>query len=139
MANILYFRDTLTLDSTLLSQLQNVGITPNSGDTVVLGAANCTITELASGFNYVILADQLTSSALITLMAGNMGPVLPPPSIGIYANNIVSPLAVAFPGDQGGVGVAGDKDEDGEWITVPPGKPKRLPDGNGGPGGNGGN
>ena len=140
MANILYFRDSLTLDSTLLSQLQNVGINPKSDDTLVLGGANCTLTELASGFNYVILADQLTSNPLITLTAENMGPGLPPPSIGIYANNIVSPLvAISFPGVKGRDGAAGAKGEDGEIVIIPPDKPKRLPGGNGGAGENGGN
>jgi hypothetical protein len=141
MANVLYFRDTLTLDSTLLSQLQNVGITPNPYDTLVLGAANCTLTELSSGFNYVILADNLTTSPVISLTAANLsslGTSVPAPEIGIYANIIASPLTVTFAGSAGANGTAGAKGRDGTFVTVPPDKPKRLPGGNGGAGKDGG-
>src|SRR5262249_48949161 len=41
MAPIRFFRDSLTLDSTLLTRLEQAGLTPASGDTLVLGAVHC--------------------------------------------------------------------------------------------------
>ena len=40
-----FFRDRLTLDDTLFERLAKAGIETHPGDTLVLGAANCTLDE----------------------------------------------------------------------------------------------
>ena len=68
-----FFRDTLSVDQGLPGLLQ-----PNGGDTLVLGARLVTLSGLAPGFNYVIVADQLTVSAGAALTwlptTGEFGP-----------------------------------------------------------------
>src|SRR5260370_23728460 len=98
MATIRFFRDSLTLDSTLLSRLLNAGVTPSAGDTLVLGAANCTLINLSPDFNYVILADALVASPLPIALTAKF---VPAPAISVFANSIVSTLAITVAGAAG--------------------------------------
>jgi hypothetical protein len=132
MATIRFFRDSLTLDSTLLSRLLNAGVTPSVGDTLVLGAANCTLINLSPGFNYVILADALVASPFpIALTANGV-------AISVFANSIVSTLAITVAGAAGHDGEPGAKGDDGDIVSEPPDKPVRLPGSPGEAGGHGG-
>jgi hypothetical protein len=135
MATIRFFRDSLTLDSTLLSRLLNAGVTPNSGDTLVLGAANCTLISLPPEFNYVILADSLVASSF-TIALTAIG--VPAPAISVFANSIVSTLDIKVAGEAGDDGEPGAKGDDGDIVSEPPGKPVRLAGSFGEPGQHGG-
>src|SRR5712691_6081584 len=135
MATIRFFRDNLTLDSTLLGRLLNAGVTPNGGDTLVLGAANCTLISLSPDFNYVILADALVASSF-TIALTAIG--VPAPAISVFANSIVSTLDVKVAGVAGDDGEPGAKGDDGDIVSEPPGKPVRLPGSSGEPGEHGG-
>ena len=53
-----FFRDTLSVDQSLPASLQAGG-----GDTLVIGGRLVTLSGLAPGFNYVIVADELTVPA----------------------------------------------------------------------------
>jgi hypothetical protein len=127
MATLRFFRDTLTIDSTLADRLLNAGFIPQGGDTLVLGAVNCTLISLASEFNYIILADTLATSPF-TIAPG------PAPSVSVYANTIPSRLDIKVAGAPGADGEPGAKGDDGDIVGHPP---KRLPGSPGDPGGNG--
>jgi hypothetical protein len=133
MSTYRFFRDSLSLDATLLTRLLNAGITPIPGDTLVLGAAHCLMTTLSPDFNYVILADTLVSSSSIVVTAKGV----PAPSVSIFANNIAVPMNLTVAGVPGTPGAPGVKGDDGGREIIN-GKPHFLPGGDGGPGGPGG-
>ena len=129
-----FFRDSLTLDDTLFERLAKAGIETHPGDTLVLGAANCTLTSLSPAFSYVILADTLTTGpSPIALSA----PGDPAPAVSVFANSIVGALDITVTGVAGPDGEPGAKGDDGDIITDPNGKPVILPGSDGEPGGDG--
>ncbi len=134
MATYRFFRDSLTLDGTLLARLQNVGISPIPGDTLVLGAAHCILSSLSPDFNYFVLADTLVSSSVVGLAATSV----PAPSVGIFANAFATALNLTVTGQEGADGQPGSKGEDG-GVEIINGKPVALPGEDGGPGQAGGN
>jgi hypothetical protein len=125
-----FFRDQLTIDDSLPGQLAALGITPGSGETLVLGAATCQLSSLPGGLDYIIMADSL-STAPVVQMALATGR-----SVSIYAETITTVLQLDAPGSHGAPGTAGKAGLDGERVILN-GKPHILPGGNGGDGGNG--
>jgi hypothetical protein len=120
-----FFRDTLSVDQGLPGLLQ-----PNGGDTLVLGARLVTLSGLAPGFNYVIVAGQLTVSAgaALTMRGG--------PTISIFAREVIgAPLAITSAGAEGPDGANGEPGESG--IVLPDGEGGRPEVGPGGDGGDG--
>jgi hypothetical protein len=135
MTTIRFFRDSLAVDDTLFERLGKAGVEAHPGDTLVLGAASCTLTSLSAGFSYVILADTLTTGpSPITVGA----PGDPAPAITVLANSIVGRLDVTVTGVNGADGQPGANGDDGEIITGPTGKPVLLPGADGEPGEDGG-
>jgi hypothetical protein len=134
-----FFRDTLAIDDSLLDRLDTLGITPAGGDTLVLGAANCQLTNMSGAFDYVILAGTLTTAAAITVTPARIDGG----SVSIFADSIATPFSLNVPGDNGADGEPGADGQPGE-VVDDAGKPRRLPgeaggDGAaGGPGGTGG-
>ena len=49
MSTYYFFRDQLTIDDSLPGQLAALGVTPGSGDTMVLGAAVCQLDSFRPG------------------------------------------------------------------------------------------
>ncbi len=130
MSTYYFFRDQLTIDDSLPGQLAALGITPGSGDTMVLGAAACQLNSLPAGWDYLIMADSL-STAPVVPMAVATGR-----SVSIYAETIMTALQLNAPGADGGTGPAGKAGLDGERVILD-GKPRILPGGDGGAGGPG--
>jgi hypothetical protein len=126
-----FFRDTLSVDQGLPGSLQAGG-----GDTLVLGARLVTLSGLVTGFNYVIVADQLTvaAGAALTVRAIGNGP-----GISVFAREILgAPLAITAAGVDGANGANGEPGESG--IVRPDGhggRPEVGPGGDGGDGGDG--
>ena len=77
-----FFRDSLTLDDTLFERLAKAGIETHPGDTLVLGAANCTLTSLSPAFSYVILAGSGVGAGL-----GVPGAGAAPPGAGVIVRS----------------------------------------------------
>ena len=133
MSVFYFFRDKLTIDGTILDQwsAQNPNLAPPAyGDTFVLGGAQCQLESLPSDFDYVIMADSLTTAPVI-----QMSPATEP-SVETYAQVITTPLHLDLPGIGGADGRPGTPGRDGELVTLD-NKPHRLPGGNGSDGGNG--
>ena len=86
---IRFFRDSLTLDDTLFERLAKAGFETHPGDTLILGAAKCTLTSLSPAFSYVILADTLTAGPSPIALGA---PGDPAPTISLFANSIVGAL-----------------------------------------------
>jgi hypothetical protein len=120
MPTFRFFRDSLTLNDTLLDRLSASGITPRDGDTLVLGAATCTLSELSPRFNYVILADKLVPEtptiALVALGA-------PAPAVNLFAKSITSALHISVTGSPGEPGRNGADGREGRIVKGPTGKP----------------
>ena len=132
MSVFYFFRDKLTIDGTLLDQwsAQNPDQGPPAyGDTLVLGGAQCQLQSLSSDFDYVIMADSLTTAPVIQMSPATGR------SVQIYAQVIDTSLYLDLPGLPGAAR-PGTPGLDGELVTVD-NKPHRLPGGNGGDGGNG--
>ena len=123
-----FFRDTLGVDQGLPGLLQAGG-----GDTLVLGARLVTLSGLVPGFNYVIVADELTvaAGAALTVRGG--------PAISVFAREVLgAPLAITSAGSDGANGANGEPGESG--IIRPDGhggRPEVGPGGDGGDGGDG--
>jgi hypothetical protein len=130
MSTHYFFRDQLTIDDSLPDQLAALGTTPGSGDTMVLGAAACQLNSLPAGWDYLIMADSL-STAPVVPMAVATGR-----SVSIYAQTITTALEVNAPGNHGAAGTRGKAGLDGEHVILD-GKPHILPGGDGGAGGPG--
>lgn len=122
-----FFRDTFTIDESLLSRLATERIELAGGDTLVIGAVNCTLTSLLPGISYVILAESLTTAPSVVASAT--------PAVSVFATTLVTPFALSLPGSHGLDGAPGAPGYAGEVIVIN-GKPHRTP---GGPGENGGN
>jgi hypothetical protein len=123
--SIPFFRDTLTLDQGLPGSLQAGG-----GDTLVIGARLVTLSALVPGFNYVIVADELTvpQDAALTVKGGF--------AISVFARTILgAPLSITSAGSEGSNGVNGEPGESG--IIRPEGHGGRPEIGPGGDGGDG--
>ena len=101
MSTYYFFRDQLTIDDSLPDQLAALGITPGSGDTMVLGAAACQLNSLPAGWDYLIMAGSL-STAPVVPMAVATGR-----SVSIYAETIATALQLSAPGANGGSGHSG--------------------------------
>ena len=137
MPTLSFFRDTLALDSDLVTLLSNAELTPKPGDTIMLGARNCTISTLPGDFNYVIAADKLSLKDATSLKIGGTSNNKSP-SITILAVEIDGAFNLAVSGLDGTPGAHGIKGKDSEIITFGD-KPKgSIPPEPGGPGGNGG-
>ena len=143
MPTLSFFRDILALDSNLVTLLSKAKLTPKPGDTIMLGARNCTISTLPGDFNYVIAADKLSLKDATSLKIGGTANNKSP-SITILAVEIDGAFNLAASGLDGTPGAHGIKGKDSEIITfgdkpkgsIPP-EPGR-PGGNGGPGSPGG-
>jgi hypothetical protein len=64
MSVVYSFRDSLTIDETILDRwgAQNPNLMPSAyGDTLVPGGVHCQLESLSSDFDYVIMADTLTT------------------------------------------------------------------------------
>ena len=125
-----FFRDQLTIDDSLPGQLAALNITPGSGDTMVLGAAACQLNSLPAGWDYLIMADSLSTAPVVPMSVATGR------SVSIYAETITTALQVNAPGANGGTGTAGKAGLDGEHVILN-GKPHILPGGDGGAGGPG--
>ena len=126
-----FFRDTLSVDQGLPGLLQAGG-----GDTLVLGARLVTLSRLVSGFNYVIVADELTVPAGAALTVRGIGDG---PAISVFARKVLgAPLTITSAGADGANGANGEPGESG--IIRPDGhggRPEVGPGGDGGDGGDG--
>jgi hypothetical protein len=137
MPTLSFFRDILALDSDLVTLLSNAELTPKPGDTIMLGARNCTISNLSGDFNYVIAADKLSLKDATSLKIGGTSNNKSP-SITILAVEIDGAFNLAVSGLDGTPGAQGIKGKDSESITVG-GQPRgSIPPEPGGPGRNGG-
>ncbi len=96
----------------------------------MLGGAQCQLESLSADFDYVIMADSLTTAPAIQLWPATGR------SVEIYAQAITTSFYLELPGTPGADGRPGTSGRDGELVTVD-NKPHRLPGGNGGDGGNG--
>jgi hypothetical protein len=133
MSIFYFFRDKLTIDETILDQwsAQNPDQPPPAyGDTIVLGGAQCQLESLSAYFDYVIMADSLTTAPVIQMWPATGR------SVQIYAEAITTPFQLDLPGSPGADGRPGTPGRDGELVTLD-NKPHLLPGGNGGNGGNG--
>jgi enamine deaminase RidA (YjgF/YER057c/UK114 family) len=135
MATVRFFRDSLAVDDTRLERLDKAGVEPHPGDTLVLGAASCTLTSLSPAFSYVILAETLTMG-LSPIAVSPPGD--PAPAVSVLANSIVGRLDITVTGVNGAEGQPGADGDDGDVITGPTGKPVLLPGSDGEPGEDGG-
>ena len=123
MSVFYFFRDKLTIDGTILDQwsAQNPNLAPPAyGDTFVLGGAQCQLESLSSDFDYVIMADSLTTAPVIQMSPATER------SVEIYAQVITTPLHLDLPGIGGADGRPGTPGRDGELVTLD-NKPHRLP------------
>src|SRR6478609_812613 len=137
MSTLNFFRDTLALDSNLVTLLSNAKLTPKPGDTIILGARNCTISDLPGDFNYVIAADKLSLKGATSLKIGGTANNQSP-SITILAAEIDGAFNLAVSGLDGTPGAHGVKGKDSESIIIG-GQPRgSIPPEPGGPGRNGG-
>jgi hypothetical protein len=137
MPTLSFFRDTLALDSDLVTLLSKAKLTPKPGDTIMLGARNCTISTLSGDFNYVIAADKVSLKDATSLKIGGTSNNKSP-NITILAVEIDGAFNLAASGLDGTPGAHGIKGKDSEIITFGD-KPKgSIPPEPGGPGGNGG-
>lgn len=135
MANTIHhFRDTLTINRSSILEAASQG-----GATIVFGARSITLSELISGFSYVIAADELnvTMGAATTLVNDDL---TVPRSVTILARKINGALHISCEGMNGENGADG---EPGESGVIDPeegggGRPTRVPGGAGGAGENGG-
>ena len=127
MTTYYFFRDQLTIDNSLPDQLAALAITPEGGDTMVLGAAVCQLNSLPGGFDYLIMADSLSTAAVVQTALGTGR------SVSIYAESITTPLQLNAAGTDGAAGAAGQAGRDGEHVILD-GKPHILPGGDGGAG-----
>jgi hypothetical protein len=130
MSTYYFFRDQLTIDDSLPDKLAALGITPGSGDTMVLGAAACQLNSLPAGWDYLIMADSLGTAPVVPMAVATGR------SVSIYAQTITTALQVNAPGTHGVTGTAGKAGLDGEHVILD-GKPRILPGGDGGAGGRG--
>ena len=116
MPTLSFFRDILALDSDLVTLLSNAELTPKPGDTIMLGARNCTISTLPGDFNYVIAADKLSLKDATSLKIGGTSNNKSP-SITILAVEIDGAFNLAVSGLDGTPGAHGIKGKDSEIIT----------------------
>lgn len=125
-----FFRDQLTIDDSLPDQLAALGITPGSGDTMVLGAADCQLNSLPAGWDYLIMAGSLGTAPVVPMAIATGR------SVSIYAETLTTALQLSAPGTHGAAGTPGKAGLDGEHVILD-GKPRILPGGDGGAGGPG--
>src|SRR5215471_4129364 len=133
MATIQFFRETLSLNDGLATTLKDAGFDPKYGDTLVLGARDCTILSLPSAFDYVIAADRLT----LTLGSIRLQDSLPRRCcITVLAGKIDGGFNIVSKGTNGDPGARGADGNPGDIVIVN-GKPQRLPGEDGENGGDG--
>lgn len=131
---IRFFRDTLSVDQSLISALQAA-----VGDTLVLGARQVTLQALQPEFNYVLAAEGLTVAAGAATMLRGVGGNASP-EVTVLARTITgAPLNLTAAGLIGEHGENGAPGFSGIERPEGGGKPILLPGGDGEPGGNGGN
>ena len=131
-----YFRDTLQINLNTIRALNAPG-----GATIVFGARSITLSELVSGYSYVIATDELTVAPGVAASIENSDATTPT-SVTVLARKIDGALHVSAAGIDGEDGADGEPGESGivDDPSDAPGRPPvRLPGGAGGNGGNGGN
>ena len=135
MASTFYFfRDTLQINLNTIRALNAPG-----GATIVFGARSITLSELISGYSYVIAADELKLPPGASAAIQN-GDASAPASVTVLARKIDGALRVSVTGVAGEAGADGEPGESGiEPSDQPGGKPVVLPGGNGGNGEDGEN
>ena len=128
-----FFRDTLQINLNTIRALNAPG-----GATIVFGARSITLSELISGYSYVIAADELkVPSGVVAIQNSD---ATTPASVTVLAQKIDGALRVSVAGVAGEAGANGEPGESGIEPSDPPGgKPVVLPGGNGGNGGDGEN
>ena len=128
-----FFRDTLQINLNTIRALNAPG-----GATIVFGARSITLSELISGYSYVIAADELkVPSGVVAIQNSD---AITPASVTVLAQKIDGALRVSVAGVAGEAGANGEPGESGIEPSDPPGgKPVVLPGGNGGNGGDGEN
>ena len=129
-----FFRDTLQINLNTIHALNAPG-----GATIVFGARSITLSELISGYSYVIAADELKIPPGAAATIENSDAATPV-SVTVLARKIDGALRVSVAGVAGEAGADGEPGESGIEPSDPPGgKPVVLPGGNGGNGGDGEN
>ena len=111
MSVVYFFRDSLTIDETILDQwsAQNPNLMPSAyGDTLVPGGVHCQLESLSSDFDYVIMADSLTTAPMIQMWPATGR------SAEVYAQAITTPLHLDLPGTLGADACPGTPGRDGE-------------------------
>jgi hypothetical protein len=128
-----FFRDTLQINLNTIRALNAPG-----GATIVFGARSITLSELISGYSYVIAADELKMPPGATATIENSD-ATSPASVTVMARKIDGALRVSVAGVAGEAGADGEPGESGIEQGDPGDKPVILPGGNGGNGGDGEN
>lgn len=111
MSVVYSFRDSLAIDETILDRwsAQNPNLMPSAyGDTLVPGGVHCQLESLSSDFDYVIMADSLTTAPMIQMWHAT-GPVGE-----AYAQAIITPVHLDLPGTLGADTRPGGPGRDGE-------------------------
>jgi hypothetical protein len=111
MSVVYFYRDRLTIDETILDQwsAQNPNLVPSAyGDTLVPGGVHCQLESLSSDFDYVIMADALTTAPMIQMWPATGR------SAEAYAQAITTPLHLDLPGTLGADTRPGRPGRDGE-------------------------
>src|SRR4030095_10104031 len=127
-----FFRDTLQINLNTIRALKAPG-----GATIVFGARSITLSELVSGYSYVIATDELKVPGVAAVENSD---ATTPTSVTVLARKIDGALQVSVSGVEGLDGADGEPGESGivDDPTDAPGRPPvRLPGGAGGNGENG--
>jgi hypothetical protein len=130
-----YFRDTLQINLNTIRALNAPG-----GATIVFGARAITLSELVSGYSYVIATDELTLAPGAAAAIENSDGTTPT-SVTVLARKIDGALRASVAGVAGPDGADGEPGESGivDDVEDRPGRPPiRLPGGAGGNGEDGG-
>lgn len=131
MSTVTFCRETLSIDDTLPGRIaSSTGVAPQPGDTLFLGATNCTLSLLSPHFSYVIASDNVNIATSDIRLKGT--PQNPRCNITICAKEIEGSLHLSSAGLDGRPGAPG-KDGSGTLYTLK-GGPPHVP---GTPGGDG--
>jgi hypothetical protein len=142
MGTLSFFQESLAINNNVVDLFAHATppLTVHPGDTLVLGARQCSITALPGDYHYVIAADKLTLAGIAPLTVKGT-PANPSPSVTVLAIEIVGPfglLSSPLPGatgQKGGDGLNGVKQPGGKWIPAATAGEPGKPGGPGSPGG----
>src|ERR1700730_1261941 len=126
MGTIRFFQESLSINNNIADLLAHAPppLTVHPGDTLVLGARQCSITALPGDYHYVIAADKLTLAGIPFLTVnGTTGN--PSPSVTVLAIEIDGPFDLVSTPLPGATGQNGSDGEDGtldkaskKWVPA---------------------